>query len=84
MRGGVVNDFENFLKIFENSGKGHPRGRDTSVNIFLFFYFLYLFNIDPWTILLSKSRQSKYFHNQINRQSLESAPPDSSHVALLR
>jgi len=38
----------------------------------------------PWTILLSKSRAVKYFHNQINRTSIPAAPPDSSHVALLR
>ncbi|CAF4695389.1 unnamed protein product [Rotaria sp. Silwood1] len=38
----------------------------------------------PWTILLSKSHQSKYFHNQINRTSIPAAPSDSSHVASLR
>ncbi|CAF3536035.1 unnamed protein product [Rotaria sordida] len=38
----------------------------------------------PWTILLSKSHQTKYFHNQINRTSIPAAPNDSSHVASLR
>ncbi|CAF2931903.1 unnamed protein product [Rotaria sp. Silwood2] len=38
----------------------------------------------PWTILLSKSHQTKYFHNQMNRTSIPAAPPDSSHVASLR
>ncbi|CAF1480234.1 unnamed protein product, partial [Rotaria sordida] len=35
---------------------------------------------DPWTILLSKSHQSKFFHNQANRTSIQSAPSDWSHV----
>ncbi|CAF4177057.1 unnamed protein product, partial [Rotaria sordida] len=39
---------------------------------------------DPWTILLSKSHQSKFFHNQANRTSIQSAPSDWSHVPSLR
>ena len=50
----------------------------------MFFPFFNLFLIDPWTILLSKSRQSKYFHNQMTRESIEFAPSDSSSVASLR
>ncbi|CAF3479483.1 unnamed protein product [Adineta steineri] len=38
----------------------------------------------PWTLILSKSTQSKYFHNQVTRASLQHAPPDSSHVAPLK
>ncbi|CAF0732775.1 unnamed protein product [Adineta steineri] len=38
----------------------------------------------PWTLILSKSTQSKYFHNQVTRASLQRAPPDSSHVAPLK
>lgn len=41
-------------------------------------------DLDPWTILLSKSRQMKYFHNQILRTSSETAPSDSSHAAGLK
>ncbi|UJR28824.1 hypothetical protein I4U23_010048 [Adineta vaga] len=38
----------------------------------------------PWTILLSKSRQQKYFHNQKDRTSIEGAPGDGAHVASIR
>jgi hypothetical protein len=49
-----------------------------------FPWLLISYIIDPWTILLSKSHQSKYFHNQANRTSIPAAPSDSSHVASLR
>ncbi|CAF1274866.1 unnamed protein product [Adineta ricciae] len=38
----------------------------------------------PWTILLSKSTQQKYFHDQIKRTSVFEPPHDSSHAASLR
>ncbi|CAF3255732.1 unnamed protein product, partial [Rotaria sp. Silwood2] len=38
----------------------------------------------PWKILLSKSNQSKFFHSQANRTSIQSAPSDWSHVSSLR
>lgn len=44
----------------------------------------FFFSIAPWTILLSKSRQVKYFHNYARRESIPEAPGDSSHVASLR
>jgi hypothetical protein len=50
----------------------------------LFSLVIDLLDLDPWTILLSKSHQSKYFHNQMNRTSTPSAPVDYSHVASLR
>ena len=40
--------------------------------------------LDPWTILLSKTRQMKYFHNQALRTSSETAPSDFSHAAGLK
>ena len=43
-----------------------------------------MLNLDPWTILLSKSRSVKYFHNQATRTSIPEAPSDSSHVAFLK
>lgn len=55
-----------------------------NVSINQLFIILNLFHLDPWTILFGKSRQMKYFHNQANRTSIQSAPSDSSHVALLR
>jgi hypothetical protein len=55
-----------------------------NVSINQLFIMLNLFHLDPWTILFGKSRQMKYFHNQVNRTSIQSAPSDSSHVALLR
>lgn len=48
-------------------------------------YSIYVENdLDPWTILLSKTRQMKYFHNQANRTSIETAPSDGSHAAGLK
>ena len=41
-------------------------------------------DLDPWTILLSKTRQMKYFHNQANRTSTETVPSDASHAAGLK
>lgn len=41
-------------------------------------------NLDPWTILLGKTRQMKYFHNQANRTSIETVPSDASHAAGLK
>ena len=51
------------------------------MNCFAYFFFFFLV---PWTILLSKSRQTKYFHNYNRRESIPEAPADSSHVASLR
>lgn len=45
---------------------------------------IFKFVQSPWTILLSKSRQVKYFHNYNRRESIPEAPADSSHVASLR
>jgi hypothetical protein len=55
-----------------------------NVSIDDFVKLIYLFNLDPWTILFGKSRQMKYFHNHATRTSIQAAPSDSSHVASLR
>lgn len=38
----------------------------------------------PWTVVLSRTRNNKYFHNQKTRESIPAAPSDCSHVPSLR
>ncbi|CAF3385074.1 unnamed protein product [Rotaria socialis] len=70
-------DNEQTLWFTNNDVETKPRIQVRGLWIFKFIQY-------PWTILLSKSHQTKYFHNQVNRTSIPAAPADSSNVASLR
>ncbi|CAF3911063.1 unnamed protein product [Rotaria magnacalcarata] len=70
-------DNEQTLWFTNNDAETKPRIQVRGLWIFKFIQ-------HPWTILLSKSHQTKYFHNQMNRTSIPAAPTDSSNVASLR